>query len=549
MKILLAQQNYRIADFFSNKEKIIGAIHFARRSYCDLVVFSELAVCGYPPLDFLEYHSFVSDCEKCMLEIAEQCVGITAIVGAPARNTEHNGKILLNAAWVLEDGKVKQIVGKTLLPTYDVFDEYRYFEPNRNFQLVVVNDKKIALTICEDLWDEQNQKDAPLNHSHMYRVSPMEELKKLNPDLMINIAASPFHLQQSKKRMSVLRHQAKRNQLPLVYVNCCGAQTELVFDGGSCYLSAGGETLYQAHDFHEELLVINTEQPEQIVTAAAPDEIELLHKALLCGIQDYFSKQGFTRAILGLSGGIDSALVYALAVQALGKENVLPVLMPGPFSSAHSVTDALDMVKLLQTDHHVIDISQGYETMLHALETPFGDNAFGLAEENLQARLRGLTLMALSNKKGHILLNTTNKSEMAVGYGTLYGDMCGGLSVIGDVYKTQVYALCHYLNSKNPVIPESIIQKAPSAELRPGQKDSDSLPPYEILDAILFALIEERKSTDELIQSGLPESIVKKVHKLLNGSEYKRKQAPPVIRVSSKAFGPGRRMPIVAFYG
>lgn len=549
MKILLAQQNYRIADFFSNKEKIIGAIHFARRSYCDLVVFSELAVCGYPPLDFLEYHSFVSDCEKCMLEIAEQCVGITAIVGAPARNTEHNGKILLNAAWVLEDGKVKQIVGKTLLPTYDVFDEYRYFEPNRNFQLVVVNDKKIALTICEDLWDEQNQKDTPLNHSHMYRVSPMEELKKLNPDLMINIAASPFHLQQSKKRMSVLRHQAKRNQLPLVYVNCCGAQTELVFDGGSCYLSAGGETLYQAHDFHEELLVINTEQPEQIVTAAAPHEIELLHKALLCGIQDYFSKQGFTRAILGLSGGIDSALVYALAVQALGKENVLPVLMPGPFSSAHSVTDALDMVKMLQTDHYVIDISQGYETMLHALETPFGDNTFGLAEENLQARLRGLTLMALSNKKGHILLNTTNKSEMAVGYGTLYGDMCGGLSVIGDVYKTQVYALCHYLNSKNPVIPESIIQKAPSAELRPGQKDSDSLPPYEILDAILFALIEERKSTDELIQSGLPESIVKKVHKLLNGSEYKRKQAPPVIRVSSKAFGPGRRMPIVAFYG
>jgi len=549
MKILLAQQNYRIADFSSNKEKIIAAINFAHRSNCDLAVFPELAICGYPPLDFLEYQQFIFDCEDAMLQIADHCSGITAIVGAPARNPQEKGKTLINAAWVLEDRKVKQIVGKSLLPTYDVFDEYRYFEPNTEFNLVNVKGVDIALTICEDLWDDNNQKDAPLNHRRMYRLSPMDELKKLRPQLMINIAASPFHLRQNKKRMSVLKHQAQKNQLPLVYVNSCGAQTELLFDGGTCFISEVGDILSSASRFKEELLVIDTE----LNTVSQPEEIqnddELLQKALICGIQDFFYKQGFTQAILGLSGGIDSALVYALAVQALGKENVLPVLMPGPFSSDHSVNDAMQMVKILETEHYLINITSAYETMLCSLEQPFNDNSFGLTQENIQARLRGMTLMALSNKKGHILLNTTNKSEMAVGYGTLYGDMCGGLSVIGDLYKTQVYSLCRYINSISSLIPYSIINKAPSAELRPGQKDSDSLPEYEILDSILYGLIEERKSGKELIQAGFNAAVVKRVIKLLNSSEYKRRQAPPVIRLSSKAFGPGRRMPVVAYYG
>ena len=549
MKILLAQQNYRIADFSSNKEKIIAAINFAHRSNCDLAVFPELAICGYPPLDFLEYQQFIFDCEDAMLQIADHCSGITAIVGAPARNPQEKGKTLINAAWVLEDRKVKQIVGKSLLPTYDVFDEYRYFEPNTEFNLVNVKGVDIALTICEDLWDDNNQKDAPLNHRRMYRLSPMDELKKLRPQLMINIAASPFHLRQNKKRMSVLKHQAQKNQLPLVYVNSCGAQTELLFDGGTCFISEVGDILSSASRFKEELLVIDTE----LNTVSQPEEIqnddELLQKALICGIQDFFYKQGFTQAILGLSGGIDSALVYALAVQALGKENVLPVLMPGPFSSDHSVNDAMQMVKILETEHYLINITSAYETMLRSLEQPFNDNSFGLTQENIQARLRGMTLMALSNKKGHILLNTTNKSEMAVGYGTLYGDMCGGLSVIGDLYKTQVYSLCRYIHSISSLIPNSIINKAPSAELRPGQKDSDSLPEYEILDSILYGLIEERKSGKELIQAGFNAAVVKRVIKLLNSSEYKRRQAPPVLRLSSKAFGPGRRMPVVAYYG
>lgn len=549
MKILLAQQNYRIADFDANTKKIIDAIDFGRRSYCDLVVFPELAVCGYPPLDFLEYNSFLSSCEKSILEIARHCQGITAIMGAPARNAEPKGKVLLNAAWVLADGQVQQIVGKTLLPTYDVFDEYRYFEPNRDFQLVSLKGKKIALTICEDLWDEQNQKDAPLNHSHMYRVSPMEELKKLNPDLMINIAASPFHLQQHKKRLSVLRHQAKKNQLPLIYVNCCGAQTELVFDGGSCFLSAEGIILNAAPYFKEELMIVDTDEKKSTQVFHSNHDYEYLHAALLCGIRDYFTKQNFSKAILGLSGGIDSALVFVLAVQALGKENVLPVLMPGPFSSSHSIEDALEMVKTLDTEHLLIEITPAYENMQSILAPAFADKSFGVAEENIQARLRGLTLMAISNKRGHILLNTTNKSEMAVGYGTLYGDMCGGLSVIGDVYKTQVYALCHYLNSQTQLIPASIMNKAPSAELRPGQKDIDSLPDYPLLDAILHAFIEERKSSSDLLSAGYEEATLKRVQTLLNSSEYKRKQAAPVIRVSAKAFGPGRRMPIVAFYG
>jgi NAD+ synthase (glutamine-hydrolysing) len=484
-----------------------------------------------------------------MDEIAAHCHGITAIIGSPARNTEPRGKTLLNAALVIEDGTVKQIIAKSLLPTYDVFDEYRYFEPNRRFELVHIKGKRIALTICEDLWDEHNEKDAPLNHSHMYRLSPMEELMKLSPDLMINIAASPFHLQQPLKRLSVLRNQVKRNGIPLLYVNQCGAQTELVFDGASCYLSDQGEVLTSAASFKEELLLIDTERALTVPKNPAAEEMELLHQALLTGIRDYFSKQGFTKAILGLSGGIDSALVYVLAVHALGKENVLPVLLPGPYSTEHSVDDALEMVRILGTEHSILPVKNGYETMLQSLAPVFKDLPFGLAEENLQARLRGLTLMAVSNKMGHILLNTTNKSEMAVGYGTLYGDMCGGLSVIGDVYKTQVYALCEYLNSMEKCIPDSIIEKPPSAELRPDQKDSDSLPPYDLLDKVLYRFIEERKSISDLVEEGFDESLVKRVFKMLNASEYKRKQAAPVIRVSSKAFGPGRRMPIVAFYG
>lgn len=584
MKVALAQLNYHIGNFEENTTRIIDAIHQAAKQGAELVVFAELAICGYPPRDFLEWDEFIDRCEASIATVAAECRGIAAIIGGPSRNPVPEGKNLYNSAWFLSDGQIVARVDKSLLPTYDVFDEYRYFEHNREHSVISFNGFRIALTICEDLW---NSDEDP-----MYVSSPMDTLAGQSPDLMINIAASPFDYTHRETRLAVLSANCRKYNLPLLYVNHTGSQTELIFDGGSVALDHTGNLVGELAYFSESLEIFEILRPEkgtgpvaitpkrtsavaaspetaspesvnpESVNPARPDALGLLnygvcisepaivriHKALLIGIGDYFRKSGFSKAILGMSGGIDSALVLALACQALGKENVLPVLMPSGFSSEHSVKDSLEMIKRLGCRHEIIPIGSIYDGFLQQLQPQFKDLPFGLAEENLQARVRGTLLMALSNKLGYILLNTSNKSENAVGYGTLYGDMCGGLSVIGDVYKTQVYALSRYINRHQEQIPEAILTKAPSAELRPGQKDSDSLPDYALLDQVLFQYIELRRTTAHITREGFEAGTVEKIIRMVNLSEYKRYQVPPILRVSPKAFGMGRRMPIVGKY-
>lgn len=540
MKIALAQLNYHTGNFEQNTEKIIHSIEQARAHQADLVVFAELSICGYPPRDFLEFSDFIRLCDKAVQEIATHCTGIAAIVGAPSINPQVEGKDLFNSAYFLSEGKVSAIRHKTLLPTYDVFDEYRYFEPNRSFEVVPFKGKKIALTVCEDLWN--------INHNPLYVTTPMDELIKQQPDVVINIAASPFSHAQLKTRTEVLRNNCLKYHLPVVYVNHVGAQTELIFDGGSLLMNKFGEIVTQLKHFEEDFTIVDLNSTLTAVENHIPSKAEQMEQALVLGIQDYFNKLGFKNAILGLSGGVDSALVLYLAVRALGAQQVHAVLMPSQFSSEHSITDALALCDNLNVQHNVIPIEKAFQQFRELLQPVFGNLPFDLTEENMQSRCRGLILMSMSNKFGHILLNTSNKSELAVGYGTLYGDMCGGLSVIGDLYKTEVYALCDHINRKKEIIPHHILTKPPSAELRPDQKDSDSLPDYEELDPILFDYIEQRKSPAEIINNGHDEATVKRVLKLVNMNEYKRHQTPPILRISPKAFGMGRRMPIVAKY-
>lgn len=546
MKIALSQLNYHIGNFESNTTKIIESIRRAKKEYADLIVFSELAVCGYPPLDFLEFNDFIKKCINSINEIAKECVGIVAIVGSPSVNPVLKGKNLYNSAYFLENGKIKNIIHKTLLPTYDVFDEYRYFEPNKKFEIIDIKGIKIALTICEDLWNEE---DDPL-----YVLCPMEEHIKSSPNIIINIAASPFDYNHAETRKAILKRNALKYNLPLVYVNHIGGQTEMLFDGGSLIMNEKGEVLDELKYFDEDFLIYDLQSPKKDKKNSSPQilhptsKISKIHSALIMGIRDYFGKMNFTKATLGLSGGIDSAVVLALASEALGKENVFPVLMPSQFSSEHSVTDSILLAENIGVYYQTIPIKNIYDEYIFATKPFFKDLPFNVTEENIQARIRGTLLMALSNKFGYILLNTTNKSEMAVGYGTLYGDMCGGLSVIGDVYKTEVFELARFINLNKSIIPENIITKPPSAELRPGQKDTDTLPPYEILDEILFKYIEYRMGPDEIISLGFEEQLVKRILKMVNTNEYKRFQTPPILRVSSKAFGLGRRMPIVGKY-
>ncbi len=547
MKIALAQLNYHIGNFELNTDKIIQAVHTAEKQGADLVVFAELAICGYPPLDFLDYRNFIDRCMESIHEIAKCCTSITAIVGGPSVNPDPKGKNLFNSAFVLSDGKIQQVVNKTLLPTYDVFDEYRWFESNREFSCVTVKGVKIALTVCEDLW---NIDDDPL-----YTFWPMEELILQKPELMINLAASPFNFVHADDRKSILQKNIRQYKLPLIYVNQTGAQTELLFDGGSLIFDKEGTLMHEGKYFGEDFITCNFDEQQQLISSIAAvhyapptTKMDRIYPALCMGIRDYFQKMGFTKAILGLSGGIDSAVVLALAAEALGAENVHAVLMPSEFSSEHSVSDSLEMVKLVGCSHDIIPIAPMYDAYVKALESQFAGTVFNVAEENIQSRVRGTTVMALSNKLGYILLNTSNKSELAVGYGTLYGDMCGGLSVIGDLYKMEVYELAEYINRNQVIIPTAIITKAPSAELRPGQKDSDSLPPYEILDAVLFNYIELSKGPDQIIAEGFDEQLVFRILKMVNANEWKRYQFAPILRVSPKAFGRGRRMPLVAKY-
>jgi NAD+ synthase (glutamine-hydrolysing) len=540
MKIGLAQLNIHVGNFKANTEKVIHALHMAEAQGAELVVYSELSICGYPSRDFLEFDDYIHKCEEAIHEIATHTANTAVLIGAPQRNPHPEGKDLYNAAWFLYQGQVQHVTRKTLLPTYDIFDEARYFEANTTFELFEFKGKKLAITICEDIWNVGN--DNPL-----YTTCPMDELIKRKPDLMLNLSASPFSYIQHTERMNVIRANCLRYSLPMVYVNQVGAQTELIFDGGSVVVDEKGNTVEQLEFFEEEVRVIDTDtmQPQAKINHEA---VSLIHDALVLGIRDYFAKLGFKKAILGLSGGIDSALVLCLAVEALGQDNVLSVLLPSDFSSSHSVDDSLQLVKNLSSPHEIIPIEGPFQSYLSTLKPYFKELSFNIAEENLQARVRGTLLMAMSNKFGYILLNTTNKSEAAVGYGTLYGDMCGGLAVIGDVYKTQVYQLARYINRNGEVIPENILTKAPSAELRPGQKDSDSLPDYDLLDQLLYQYVEQRQGPKELVARGFEQALVDRVLRMVNMNEWKRFQAPPILRVSPKAFGMGRRMPIEGKY-
>ena len=558
MKIVLAQQNYHIGNFEDNTRKIIEGIDWAKKQGADLVLFSELCVCGYPPRDFLEFADFISKCKQAIDEIKQYADTIAVLVGAPDINPVREGKDLFNAAYFLYEKEVKAVVHKTCLPNYDVFDEYRYFEPAYNWKIIDFKGKKLAVTICEDIW---NLGDNPL-----YRNCPMDELMKQQPDIMLNLSASPFDYTHVEDRKAIIKLNVEKYKLPMLYCNCVGSQTEIVFDGGSLVFDKHANLIKQLPLFEEamEIVELNADGNFTLsVTTAAKDlpdaefnpaELDYnlctaeIHAAIVTGIKDYFSKMGFTKAILGSSGGIDSAVTLALACEALGKENVRAVLMPSQYSTGHSVSDAEQLSKNLGNPYDIISIRNIYDSFLNELKPIFNDLPFSVAEENIQSRTRGNLLMAIANKFGYILLNTSNKSELATGYGTLYGDMAGGLGVLGDCYKMQVYALAKYINRNKEIIPENIITKPPSAELRPGQKDSDSLPDYAILDRILYQYIERRKGPKEIKSQGFEAALVDRVLRLVNINEYKRNQFCPIIRISPKAFGVGRRVPIVGKY-
>lgn len=547
MKIALAQLNYHIGNFEANTAKIIDAINQAKAKGTDLIVFSELCICGYPSRDFLEFKEFIGLCEEAAQKVAAACTEIACIIGIPTFNNKPEGKELNNSAYFIEGGKVKAVVNKALLPNYDVFDEYRYFEPETEFKCIDFKGHRIALTICEDLW---NTIENPL-----YITRPMDKLIEEKPDVMINIAASPFAYTHDEERIGILKDNTTRYNLPLFYVNHVGAHTELIFDGGSLVFDNAGNTVDELPYFEEKIAYytlnddssITPDQPATTMTERQSN-IEQIYLAIKLGIKDYFTKSGFSRAILGLSGGIDSAVVCALAAEALGPENVMAVMLPSRFSTDHSIKDAQDLVDNLGCKSELIAIKSITEAFESALSPQFQNLPFNIAEENIQARSRAVVLMAMSNKFGYILLNTSNKSEAAVGYGTLYGDMCGGISILGDVYKSQVFELARYINREREIIPENTIVKPPSAELRPDQKDSDSLPDYDILDKILKEYVEHRCSSTEIIKMGYEEALVKRVIRLVNISEHKRYQTPPILRVSPKAFGMGRRMPLVGKY-
>ncbi|MEO6404660.1 MAG: NAD+ synthase [Ferruginibacter sp.] len=558
MKIFLAQQHYHIGNFESNTKKIIEAIEMAKQQASDLIVFAELSVCGYPPRDFLYFNDFINKCYEAIDQIKQHADGIAVLVGGPYRNPVINGKDLFNAAWFLEDKQVKQVIHKTCLPTYDVFDEDRYFEPANTWNIVEFKGKKIAVTICEDIWN--------LGHNPLYTACPMDKMMPQYPELMINLSASPFDYTHDADRQATVKANVMKYKIPMFYCNGIGSQTEIVFDGTSLVFDKDANLCGKMASFKEDMqsFILNDDGTIEgrILEPAdkMPDNelnpkdfepalnIDLVYDALVMGVKDYFSKMGFAKAILGSSGGIDSAVTLVIACDALGAENVTAVLMPSEYSTGHSVSDAETLSKKLNNSYHILPIKDVYDSFLETLKLVFKDLPFGIAEENIQSRTRGNLLMAIANKFGYILLNTSNKSELATGYGTLYGDMAGGIGVLGDCYKQQVYELAKFINLKEEIIPINIITKAPSAELRPGQKDSDSLPDYGILDKILYQYIEQTKGPDEIKAAGFDAALVDRILKLVNTNEYKRNQFCPIIRISPKAFGVGRRVPIVAKY-
>ncbi len=543
MKIALAQLNYHVGNFVGNFALMEKAVLEAKAKHADLICFSELSTCGYPPRDFLEFKDFVRRSIQVVNQLCEMSDSIAIVVGSPTVNPDIEGKDLYNSAFFLFEKKVHHIVKKALLPNYDIFDEYRYFESNKIFETIRFKDKCIAITICEDIWNLGNQ-------NPMYTICPMDEMMHQNPDFMLNLSASPFSYNHAQSRLDVIRANVVKYGIPMFYVNCYGGQTDLLFDGGSVVLSPDGSCFDEMPFFEPCLRFYQLEKVLHGHSSCEQEknEIDLIYKALVMGIRDYFSKLGFTKAILGLSGGIDSALTCVLAVHALGKENVKALLMPSQYSSKGSLDDAEALAKNLGISYEIIPIQETFRQYKSVLSEFFKDLPENVTEENIQARIRGMFLMAFSNKFSFILLNTTNKSEMAVGYGTLYGDLCGGIAVLADVYKTQVYQIANYINRNTEIIPQNSINKPPSAELRPGQKDSDSLPEYDLLDKILYQYIECHQGPHEIIAQGFDEAIVLKTLRLVNQAEFKRYQSPPVLRISSKSFGIGRRLPIEGTY-
>ncbi len=551
MIIGIAQLNYHIGNFEKNISKITQAIEEAKQHGVDLLLFSELSVSGYPPMDLLEREGFVNKCYHGIKQIAAHCDTIAAIVGGPLKNPEYEGKNLFNSAFFLFEGEIKEIINKSLLPTYDIFDEDRYFEPNKDFGIINFKGKKLALTICEDLWDQQ-EFETDFGKSHIYSISPMEELAKFKPDVILNVAASPYSYLKEGSKRDIFISKAKTYKIPVFYVNQIAAQTELIFEGGSMVINQKGEIYDELPFFEEEVRFFDLDKvvSQKVLRTENEDRsiIENIHNALVLGIRDYFSKMNFKKATLGLSGGIDSAVSMVLASRALGPGNLKVLLMPSQYSSEGSVTDSVKLAENLGVEYEIIKIDPIFSSFKEALHPSFGDLPEDVTEENLQARIRAVLLMSISNKFGYILLNTSNKSEAAVGYTTLYGDMSGGLSVLGDVYKTDVYNLARYINQDKNIIPCEIISKPPSAELRPDQKDADSLPDYSVLDQILYRYIELQRLSDRIIEDGFEPELVHKIIRMINANEYKRYQAPPILRISSKAFGSGRRIPLVADY-
>jgi len=539
MKIAICQINTTIGDFDGNIEKIRQNLDMAKQAGCDLALFPELTLTGYPPRDLLDRFSFFAQSRKALEKVAQAAQGILAVVGTVLENRD-TGNALFNAAVSVVDGKIIHVYKKVLLPNYDVFDEARYFAPDAKPEPPFsYKGLKIAVTICEDLWNVEG-----IFTHRLYEKDPVEELSKAKPDLVLNLSASPFHFAKLSLRQALLREVTRKTRTPVLYCNLVGGNDELVFDGCSMVLDSAGNLFQVGKAFEEDFFVYDTENPSLKAPPPPPGDVENIYRALVLGTRDYVRKCGFEKVLVGLSGGIDSTLVAAIAAEALGPQNVMGVTMPSPFSSKGSIKDSRLLAQALEIEFKEIPISPLFQESLKTLESVFKGLAPDTTEENLQARLRGLILMALSNKFNRLVLSTGNKSEMAVGYCTLYGDMCGGLAVISDVPKGLVYDLSHWVNRKVPLIPEAIFTKPPSAELKPDQKDQDTLPPYETLDAVLRLYIEENQPPSKIVKAGFDAELVREILKKINQNEYKRRQMAPGLKVTTKAFGMGRRVPL-----
>jgi NAD+ synthase (glutamine-hydrolysing) len=546
MKITLAQLNPTIGDIRGNVAKVTQTLSQCSKDSPDLVVFPELFLVGYPPRDLLERPSFIARTEEAIQElllVSQQYPQTGIIVGAPQPAQKSTGKGLYNSALLLYQGRLLFTQHKSLLPTYDVFDEPRYFDPASEDPVVKFKDKILGISICEDAWN-----DPALWHRPTYSYDPIEVLAEKGADLIINIAASPFHRGKERLRYDIVRSHATKHRIPFLFVNQVGANDELIFDGRSICLDGAGDLMAVLPPFVEQVETISVDGTGIRDPYVPQEEIASVHQALVLGVRDYMHKCGFSSAILGLSGGIDSAVTCCIAVEAVGTENVVAVTMPGPYSSPGSVEDSRKLAENLGISFEVIPISPAYEAYVKSLQDHFKGREPDITEENFQARIRGNILMALSNKFGHLVLSTGNKSELAVGYCTLYGDMSGGLSVIADVPKTMVYELAQYMNRNSTLIPQEIVNKPPSAELREDQTDQDTLPPYEVLDQILHYYVDEHYSMADILQHNFDPETVKWVIRTVDRNEYKRRQAVPGLKVTSKAFGIGRRMPIAATF-